>query len=62
MNVTHRIKNEPRQDTIWSFSIDALRHLIVGNATTLEGEETNMLSLIYCLKSQTETRSILTGF
>ena len=47
----HRLNNKPRQDNIWSISIEALRQLIVGNVTSLEGVEAMMLSLIYCKKS-----------
>ena len=43
---------KPRQDTLWSSSIEALRHLIVGDVTTLEGVEALMLSSIYCPKSR----------
>ena len=48
----HTLNNKPRQDTIWIISIEALRHLIVGDVTTLEGVEAMMLSLIYCPKSR----------
>ena len=49
-NIVHRLNNEPRQGA--PYGALALRHLILGDVTTMEGVEAMMLSLIYCPKSR----------